>query len=74
MCDLEDTGRCAKCGKPHEWVRPGKTQPTCLCDITCSRCGGLWEFHVEPNPKWPRVSGWFCPVCGPEHTWKEEEL
>lgn len=23
---------CPGCGKPHEIVRPGKTQPTCSCD------------------------------------------
>jgi len=27
----EDPGACPECGEPMEWVRPGKTQPTCRC-------------------------------------------
>lgn len=27
----EDPGECARCGHPFEWVRPGKSQPTCDC-------------------------------------------
>ncbi len=29
---------CAECGAPHQMVRPGKTQPTCLCDAYRHEC------------------------------------
>ena len=28
----EDLGTCLKCGEPYQLVRPGKSQPTCVCD------------------------------------------
>lgn len=63
--DGEEKAWCAECGAPHQFVRPGKTQPTCNCDITCPYCKGEFKYYGEPDPKWPNVSGWFCPKCGP---------
>lgn len=56
---------CGECGEPHQPVRPGKTQPSCDCADLCRACGGRKEYHLEPLPEWPQVSGYFCGACGP---------
>lgn len=69
----EDAGSCARCGTSHEHVRPGKTQPTCECDVHC------WlhddpvrlEYRGEDHPvnvasrkiKWGMALGYHCPTC-----------
>lgn len=60
----EDKAYCPKCGVQHSPVRPGKTQPNCECDSICD-CGGRITYHHEPDPRWPRVAGYFCDECGP---------
>ena len=57
--------RCSTCHKSYEWVRPGKSQPTCTCDDECSRCGNIKTCHIKENPKYPRVYGYYCDHCGP---------
>jgi hypothetical protein len=37
---------CGQCGKPHELVRPGKTQPMCDCDA-----GTLVSLRDQLEPK-----------------------
>ena len=62
----EDPGTCTECGEPFELVRPGKSQPTCDCWRKCDHCGQKRvEYHGEPDPRWPNVSGYFCSDCGP---------
>lgn len=43
-------------------VRPGKVQ--CTCEFECP-CGGEIRYHLDPDPKWPGVWGWFCHIGGP---------
>lgn len=54
MCDREDCDLHV--------VRPGKAQ--CKCEFECP-CGGEIAYHLEPDARWPGVSGWFCTNGGP---------
>jgi len=57
--------KCGDCGAPYEVVRPGKIQATCDCEFICKKCGGPIEYHIDPLPAFPSVSGYFCAKCGP---------
>lgn len=57
---------CGVCGEPHEMVRPGKTQPTCICDSICDICGGRKSFFsVGEDKLYPNMTGEWCSSCGP---------
>ncbi len=43
---------CTKCGAYHEIVRPGKTQPTCLCEAFEREC----ERHKDTVQSMDRIS------------------
>lgn len=60
--DWGDPGTCADCGAPFEWVRPGKSQPTCAC---WTRCGvhGLGAIQYHPEGEVSGLSGYFCRAC-----------
>jgi DNA-directed RNA polymerase subunit RPC12/RpoP len=56
---------CPDCGAPH-LVRPGKTQPTCICADICDRCGGRIVYHVlGEDPLYENMGGYWCSECGP---------
>jgi hypothetical protein len=59
----EDPGTCHWCGVPHEWVRPGKTQPTCECHEYCRAHEPpvRLEYRTEGQ-----IRGHVCPVCWPD--------
>lgn len=71
--DDEDPGTCAYCGSPHEHVRPGKTQPTCECDMLCrqheppERMEYRDEKHLTNVASKARgegmLLGYVCPKC-----------
>lgn len=67
--DGEERAWCPICGMAHEFVRPGKTQPSCDCDTICPACGEKTiKYHTEDEVKdseYPNVSGYFCSKCGP---------
>ena len=65
----EDPGRCADCGAPFQWVRPGKSQSTCECDLKCPIHGpGAIQYHPVGHPV-PNMGGWFCLQCmGPNQS------
>lgn len=55
-----DPGTCSRCGVPHEWVRPGKTQPTCDCHNLChSHTPPIRLEYVSGH----MVNGYLCPIC-----------
>lgn len=57
---------CGVCGTPHEIVRPGKTQPTCMCHMICDDCGGrIAHFALGEDAKYPTMCGDWCAKCGP---------
>jgi len=61
-----EEAECPECGAPHEVVRPGKTQPTCICHLICDACGGRIVYHSHgENPKYPNMGGEWCEKCGP---------
>jgi hypothetical protein len=52
---------CGWCGRQHEWVRPGKTQPTCDCDDFCGQHRDTrFEYRTEGS-----LQGYICPKCWP---------
>lgn len=66
--------QCARCGTPHECVRPGKTQPTCNCDDFCYMHDDpvRIEYRTEEHPSNDVASraagygmhlGYVCPEC-----------
>lgn len=65
--------RCARCDAAHEWVRPGKTQPTCGCDTTCWAHDApvRFEYRGEDHPVnvasakigYGMGLGYHCPQC-----------
>jgi hypothetical protein len=75
MNDFFDGGptdvECARCGADHELVRPGKTQPTCDCDLKCHdhETPIPFEYRTEsthpPKPGRGGSYGYHCPVCHP---------
>jgi hypothetical protein len=58
----EDPGRCGRCGTPHEWVRPGKTQPTCECNNFCYAHEPAVRIEYRTTG---RIQGYVCPSCFP---------
>lgn len=62
MVDLGNPGRCLYCGKSWEWVRFGKSQPTCRCQDKCPNCGTLREHFVVGEIA-KNLGGFLCPVC-----------
>lgn len=58
----EDPGKCTKCGVAHEWVRPGKTQPTCDCHDYCYCHQGPVRLEYRTAGM---IQGHVCPVCWP---------
>ena len=76
--DPNDCGAtCARCGQSHEWVRPGKTQPTCECDVTCWLHDEpvRFEYRSEDHPAnvaakkigYGMGLGYHCPRCEAAH-------
>lgn len=64
--DEEAVAFCPECGTPHETIRPGKTQPVCICHLICDICGGRKAYHfVGEDPNYPNMSGEWCSECGP---------
>lgn len=64
--DYEMRVSCPECGTPHELVRPGKTQPVCICHLICDTCGGRKVFHgIGEDPRHPNMTGEWCVECGP---------
>lgn len=53
---------CPNCERPHETIRPGKTQPTCDCDDYCEECGTKMG-HYALGEISENEAGWLCPVC-----------
>lgn len=53
---------CGDCGEPHEWVRPGKTQPTCECEWFCTAHNPPVRRHYRgenhPVNIMARLKGW----------------
>lgn len=63
----DDPGTCSVCGAPHEHVRPGKTQPTCECDMLCSIRHVRIEYRAEPHGHTGDGHfGYLCPICFPD--------
>lgn len=69
---------CARCDQQHEWVRPGKTQPTCDCADHCWAHGNIGvplEYRGEDHPANVASKkighgmglGYHCPTCEAEH-------
>lgn len=62
---------CSDCGERHEWLRPGKTQPTCDCHLKCRVHGVEYEYRGEDHPanvaarkaKIGMIMGYHCPSC-----------
>lgn len=54
---------CSDCGKPHEVVRPGKTQPTCECAEYCTFGCGTKRQHYAVGEISKNMGGLLCPVC-----------
>lgn len=48
--DADPGVSCADCGLPHEWVRPGKTQPTCDCAFICREHKTPLTYRGEDHP------------------------
>ncbi len=64
--EYEEQAFCPDCGAPHDLVRPGKTQPSCICHLICDNCGGRIAHHmVGEDSRYPRMGGEWCPKCGP---------
>ena len=63
---LDDFGTervwCPDCGRAHEYVRPGKTQPTCDCHERCPVHGPNMVVYHPPG-EYGRTSGYFCAEC-----------
>lgn len=57
--DDSNVGSCPACGEKFVLVRPGKSQPSCTCHMTCSGCGGEYDHIEEPNVRW-----YGCKACG----------
>lgn len=61
------TASCPYCGAEHEFVRPGKTQPACICHLICDTCGGRVAHHsLGEDVRFPHMSGEWCNRCGPQ--------
>ncbi len=56
----EDPGTCSRCGTPHEWVRPGKTQPTCDCHNFCYAHNQPVRIEYRTGGM---IRGYVCPEC-----------
>jgi hypothetical protein len=57
-----DPGSCPECKKKLEWVRPGKSQPTCDCQDKCPTCGTM-RRHFAFGELRERIAGFLCPKC-----------
>lgn len=55
-------GRCAECSEPYEWVRPGKSQPTCDCSYKCPFCGAM-RRHYSIGEIAKNMGGLLCASC-----------
>ena len=64
--EYEEESYCPTCGTPWELVRPGKSQPTCICHLICDICGGrVTNHHWGEDPDHPNMAGEWCNHCGP---------
>ena len=65
---MEDPGSCEDCGESYEWVRPGKSQPTCRCDAICPTHGPEKIVYHGPG-EFAAITGYFCADCADESGW-----
>jgi hypothetical protein len=65
----EDPGYCPNCKKNWEWVRPGKSQPTCDCHNFCYAHNPPVKVEYRASDDPSRITGEVCPKCFP----REEE-
>lgn len=63
--ELGDPGRCWYCGEEFQWVRPGKSQATCMCSIVCEYCGGEKSLYSSEDTPHEPFAGWLCSDCEP---------